>query len=53
MAERKSRRKEEKPTPRALARWEDEGGAEPCGPQVPGAPTHCAGKKEGNSARGA
>ena len=27
---------------KALARWEDEGGAEPCGPQVPGVAKDCA-----------
>lgn len=26
---------------RALARWEDEGGADPCGPQVPGVAKDC------------
>ena len=27
---------------KALARWEDEGGAGPCGPQVPGVDGDCA-----------
>lgn len=27
---------------KALARWEDEGGAERCGPQVPGVEKDCA-----------
>ena len=26
---------------RALARWENEGGADPCGPQVPGVAKDC------------
>ena len=26
---------------KALARWENEGGAAPCGPQVPGAARDC------------
>ena len=32
----------EKARLRALGRWADEGGADPCGPQVPGAPDYCA-----------
>jgi hypothetical protein len=32
----------EKPRPEALARWENEGGAEPCGPQVPGVAKDCS-----------
>jgi len=30
-----------KPAPEALARWENEGGADPCGPQVPGVAKDC------------
>lgn len=31
----------EKMRPTALARWENEGGADPCGPQVPGVAKDC------------
>lgn len=31
---------------RALARWEDEGGADACGPQVPGVAKDCAAEEE-------
>ena len=31
---------------KALARWENEGGADPCGPQVPGVARDC-GEEEG------
>ena len=31
---------------KALGRWADEGGADPCGPQVPGAPDYCAEEEE-------
>ena len=31
----------EKMRRRALARWENEGGADPCGPQVPGVAKDC------------
>lgn len=31
---------------KAIARWEDEGGAGPCGPQVPGTDSEC---EEGES----
>ena len=32
---------------KALARWENEGGADPCGPQVPGVARDC-GEEEGS-----
>lgn len=32
----------EKMRRKALARWADEGGADPCGPQVPGVEKDCA-----------
>ena len=43
----KAKPKDTRPTDRekrrrkAIARWEDEGGAGPCGPQVPGADSAC------------
>ena len=36
----------EKMRRRALARWENEGGADPCGPQVPGVARDCEEEEE-------
>jgi hypothetical protein len=35
---------------KAIARWENEGGAGPCGPQVPGGDTDC--DDEGTASKG-
>lgn len=32
---------------KALARWENEGGADPCGPQVPGVARNCGEEEAG------
>ena len=34
---------------KALARWEDEGGADRCGPQVPGVAKDCAQEESGTT----
>jgi hypothetical protein len=49
MAKEKSPPEAEKMRRRALARWENEGGADPCGPQVPGVAKECG---EDEEARG-
>jgi len=41
----------EKMRRRALARWENEGGADPCGPQVPGVAKDC-GEEEAETRSG-
>jgi hypothetical protein len=33
---------------KAYSRWENEGGAVPCGPQVPGVAPNCEDEKAGN-----
>jgi hypothetical protein len=40
----------EKTRRKAIARWENEGGADPCGPQVPGVAKDC-GEEEQEEAR--
>ena len=37
---------------KAIARWEDEGGAGPCGPQVPGVDSDCAEEEAAETKRG-
>jgi len=41
MPEKKRSAEAERMRRKALSRWENEGGAEPCGPQVPGADNVC------------
>jgi hypothetical protein len=40
----------EKTRRKALARWENEGGADPCGPQIPGVAKDC-GEEEAEGER--